>query len=303
MISNRFEDRKPANLLAVILAVIFGQLLYEFFIFDTIWNVWHVFRIIGVASLLYVTLYFLNKIDRWNELTQGNSYSLLFFGVFVILFPTAYTNLLILASNLLITIAIWRMLSLKNERNIPQKIFDVSFLILCAGLFNVYALFFLLNVWISLLLYRSKKKKYWLIPFFAIFCVGILSSAMFLVLDLTFTVPSIGDLWDFSYQKALHPPMLFSLILMGFILITSLLVYFFKNKYHSGSSQLIVQILSVGLIVTFFSKEPVFIFTPLSILFALYVEKITKKWLKETVLWSLLTIPLVVLLLHFISES
>ncbi|ATA72569.1 hypothetical protein CGC49_04210 [Capnocytophaga sp. H4358] len=303
MISNRFENRKPANLLAVILAVIFGQLLYEFFIFDTIWKVWHVFRIIGVASLLYVTLYFLNKIDRWNELTQGNSYSLLFFGVFVILFPTAYTNLLILASNLLITIAIWRMLSLKNERNIPQKIFDVSFLILCAGLFNVYALFFLLNVWISLLLYRSKKKKYWLIPFFAIFCVGILSSVMFLVLDLTFTVPSTGDLWDFSYQKALHPPMLFSLILMGFILITSLLVYFFKNKYHSGSSQLIVQILSVGLIVTFFSKEPVFIFTPLSILFALYVEKITKKWLKETVLWSLLTIPLVVLLLHFISES
>lgn len=303
MISNRFENRKTANLLAVILAVIFGQLLYVFFIFDTIWNVWHVFRIIGVASLLYVTLYFLNKIDRWNELTQGNSYSLLFFGVFVILFPTAYTNLLILASNLLITIAIWRMLSLKNERNIPQKIFDVSFLILCAGLFNVYTLFFLLNVWISLLLYGSKKKKYWLIPFFAVFCVGILSSVMFLVLDLTFTIPSTEDLWDFSYQQALHPPMLFSLILMSCILITSLLIYFFKNKYHSGSSQVIVQILSVGLIVTFFSKEPVFIFVPLSILFALYVEKITKKWLKETVLWLLLTIPLVVLLLHFASES
>ena len=36
---------------------------------------------------------------------------------------------------------------------------------------------------------------------------------------------------------------------------------------------------------------------------ALYIEKIRVWWLKETVLWILLSLPATVLLLHFITKS
>lgn len=85
--------------------------------------------------------------------------------------------------------------------------------------------------------------------------------------------------------------------------LVSLVVYLFKSRYHSGSSQVIIQFLLVGLIAVFFSKEPIFIFAQLSILFALYIEKIDRFWLKETILWLFLAIPPTILLLHFIAKG
>lgn len=303
MISNRFENTKPANLLLVFLAVVFGYCLYEFFVFQNSWDWKQVLQAIGSWLLLLGSMIFLNIIDRWNELTQNNSYSLLFFGVFTILFPDVYNNLAILGANLLIIIAMWRIIALRTEENVSQKIFDASLFIICASLLNTWALFFLLNVWISLLFYGSKKRKYWLIPFFAVFSVAVLFSTVLVLTGFSYAFPTLEELKRFDYERFTQAPILFSLVVVGLMLLVSLAVYIFKTKYHSGSSQVVIQFLLVGTVAVFFSKEPIYIFAQQSILFALYVEQVQKKWLKETILWVLLTIPIAVLLLHFISKS
>lgn len=303
MISNRFENTKPINLLLIFTALLFGLFLYEYFIFENPWDWWHILTRVGSLLLLLVSMTFLNKIDRWNELTENNSYSIFFFAIFSIIFPFIFNNPALVASNLLIIISIWRIMTLKTEENVPQKIFDASFLIVCAGLLNVWAFIFLLNIWISLLFYGSKKRKYWLIPFLALFCVGVLLAAVLLVFKVPYQMPVVENLWLFDYREMLFLPTLISLVITAIMFVLSLVVYFFKSKYHSGSSQIIVQFLVVGLVAVFFSKEPIFIFAQLSILFALYIEKIERFWLKETILWLFLAIPLSVLLLHFVAKS
>lgn len=303
MISNRFENTKPINLVLIFAALLFGLFLYEFFIFEDDWNSNQALTRLGTSLVLLVSMIFLRTIDRWNELTENNSYSIFFFGIFSIIFPNIYQNIALVVSNLLIIFTIWRIMTLRTEENVPQKIFDASFLTICAGLCNVWAFLFLLNVWISLFYYGSQKRKYWLIPFLAIFCIGILYSAGLILFNIPFKLPSFDNFWVLDYQQLLHLPTFVALIITGLMFLVSLVVYFFKSKYHSGSSQVIIQFLLVGLGVVFFSKEPIFIFAQLSILFALYIEKIEKKWLKETILWIFLAIPPTILLLHFIAKS
>ena len=304
MISKRLENTKPINLIIAILALLVGYLLYEFLIFNRVWGIFHFFEVILTAFVLLLSMYFLNIIVRWNELTETqNSYAIFFFAIFLMLFPKIFKNTYLVLSNLLIIVATWRVLTLKTGKNVPQKIFDASFLILCAGLLNVWALWFLLNIWISLLFYGSKKKKYWFIPLLAVFCVSILTTTVLLVLgkSLPFSyfnfLPKYDDAQPFSF------PMLVSIVITAIMFTTSLVVYFFKAKYHSASSQVIIQFLVVGLATVFFSQEAIFIFAPLSILFALYVEKIERIWLKESVLCTFLALPLVLLLLHYVTQN
>lgn len=302
-ISSQFENKKSVTLLIIFFALFAGFCLYDFFIFEDAWNPSNLLTRTGSFVALFASIFFLNIIDQWNELTENNSYSIFFFSFFTTIFPDVYNDISISISNLLIVIAIWRIMTLKTEENIPQKIFDASFLIICAGLLHIWAFVFLANVWISLLFYGSKKRKYWLIPLSALFCIGVLFSAGLILLGIPFKLPEISNLINADYQQIMYLPNLVALVIVAIMFLVSVTVYFFKSYYHRGSSQIIIQFLFVGLVVIFFSKEVLFVFAPLSILFALYIENIGRFWLKETILWIFLTIPLVILLLHFISKS
>lgn len=304
MVSKYLENTKPINLILGFTALFIGHLLYQLLIFNRGWGLYHWLEALGVWIFLLLSMYFLNTIVRWNELTEKpNSYAIFFFAVFLMLFPQTFEKTLLVLSNLLIIIALWRILSLKTNKNISQKIFDASFLIIIAGMLHFWAFIFLLNIWISLLFYGSKKKLYWFIPLSAMFCIVVLFSAILIVLGKPFPVPDFDSLWTFDYSYAIAFPMSVSLIITSIMFLISLVVYLFKTKYHSLSSQVIIQFLIVGLIAVFLSKESIFIFAPLSILFALYVEKIERNWLKNTILWFLLLLPLVMLLLYFFTES
>ena len=258
--------------------------------------------------LLFLSLLLLHQIDRWNELTDTkNCYSIAFFSIFVVLFPILFDKVKLVGANLLIIVALWRVLTLKTGEGIPQKLFDTSLLIICAGLLHPWALIFLLNVWISLLFYGAEKRRYWFIPLLAIITVSILLGAILLILQEPFPIDDftklitsdINNLLNFSSHSIATTIAVCSLAL----LLVALAVYYFRSVYHSISSLVVIQFLWIGLIVVFLSKEVIYTFAPIAILFALYVEKIRVWWLKEIVLWSLLSMPGIGLLLHFITKS
>ena len=167
---------------------------------------------------------------------------------------------------------------------------------------------FLLNVWISLLFYGAEKRRYWFIPLLAILVIALLGGAIFLVLQMPFPFDSYYILINKDITNLLHLPSYpiattVALVSLGLLFLVSIVVYYFRSTYHSISSIVVVQFLWVGLLVAFLSKEVIYIFAPIAILFALYIEKIRVWWLKETVLWILLSLPATVLLLHFITKS
>lgn len=310
MLSVRFENTKPITFIIVLLALLIGDGLFQFKILQLpLSDVSHLTVLMSTFVLLFLSLLLLHQIDRWNELTDTkNCYSIAFFSIFVVLFPTLFDKVKLVGANLLIIVALWRVLTLKTGEGIPQKLFDTSLLIICAGLLHPWALIFLLNVWISLLFYGAEKRRYWFIPLLAIITVSILLGAILLILQEPFPIDDftnlitsdINNLLNFSSHSIATTIAVCSLALL---LLVALAVYYFRSVYHSISSLVVIQFLWIGLIVVFFSKEVIYIFAPIAILFALYVEKIRVWWLKEIVLWSLLSMPAIVLLLHFITKS
>ena len=310
MLSVRFENTKPITFIIVLLALLIGDGLFQFKILQLpLSDVSHLTVLMSTFVLLFLSLLLLHQIDRWNELTDTkNCYSIAFFSIFVVLFPTLFDKVKLVGGNLLIIVALWRVLTLKTGDGIPQKLFDTSLLIICAGLLHPWALIFLLNVWISLLFYGAEKRRYWFIPLLAIITVSILLGAILLILQEPFPIDDftnlitsdINNLLNFSSHSIATTIAVCSLALL---LLVALAVYYFRSVYHSISSLVVIQFLWIGLIVVFLSKEVIYIFAPIAILFALYVEKIRVWWLKEIVLWSLLSMPGIGLLLHFITKS
>ena len=310
MLSVRFENTKPITFIIVLLALLIGDGLFQFKILQLpLSDVSHLTVLMSTFVLLFLSLLLLHQIDRWNELTDTkNCYSIAFFSIFVVLFPTLFDKVKLVGANLLIIVALWRVLTLKTGDGIPQKLFDTSLLIICAGLLHPWALIFLLNVWISLLFYGAEKRRYWFIPLLAIITVSILLGTILLILQEPFPIDDftnlitsdINNLLNFSSHSIATTIAVCSLALL---LLVALAVYYFRSVYHSISSLVVIQFLWIGLIVVFFSKEVIYIFAPIAILFALYVEKIRVWWLKEIVLWSLLSMPGIGLLLHFITKS
>lgn len=310
MLSVRFENTKPITFIIVLLALLIGDGLFQFKILQLpLSDVSHLTVLMSTFVLLFLSLLLLHQIDRWNELTDTkNCYSIAFFSIFVVLFPTLFDKVKLVGANLLIIVALWRVLTLKTGEGIPQKLFDTSLLIICAGLLHPWALIFLLNVWISLLFYGAEKRRYWFIPFLAIITVSILLGAILLILQEPFPIDDftnlitsdINNLLNFSSHSIATTIAVCSLALL---LLVALAVYYFRSVYHSISSLIVIQFLWIGLIVVFLSKEVIYTFAPIAILFALYVEKIRVWWLKEIVLWSLLSMPGIGLLLHFITKS
>ena len=310
MLSVRFENTKPITFIIVLLALLIGDGLFQFKILQlSLSDVSHLTVLMSTFVLLFLSLLLLHQIDRWNELTDTkNCYSIAFFSIFVVLFPTLFDKVKLVGANLLIIVALWRVLTLKTGDGIPQKLFDTSLLIICAGLLHPWALIFLLNVWISLLFYGAEKRRYWFIPLLAIITVSILLGAILLILQEPFPIDDftnlitsdINNLLNFSSHSIATTIAVCSLALL---LLVALAVYYFRSVYHSISSLVVIQFLWIGLIVVFLSKEVIYTFAPIAILFALYVEKIRVWWLKEIVLWSLLSMPGIGLLLHFITKS
>ncbi|AVM54396.1 hypothetical protein HMPREF1321_1610 [Capnocytophaga sp. oral taxon 412 str. F0487] len=310
MLSVRFENTKPITFIIVLLALLIGDGLFQFKILQLpLSDVSHLTVLMSTFVLLFLSLLLLHQIDRWNELTDTkNCYSIAFFSIFVVLFPTLFDKVKLVGANLLIIVALWRVLTLKTGEGIPQKLFDTSLLIICAGLLHPWALIFLLNVWISLLFYGAEKRRYWFIPLLAIITVSILLGAILLILQEPFPIDDftnlitsdINNLLNFSSHSIATTIAVCSLALL---LLVALAVYYFRSVYHSISSLVVIQFLWIGLIVVFLSKEVIYTFAPIAILFALYVEKIRVWWLKEIVLWSLLSMPGIGLLLHFITKS
>ncbi len=310
MLSVRFENTKPITFIIVLLALLIGDGLFQFKILQLpLSDVSHLTVLMSTFVLLFLSLLLLHQIDRWNELTDTkNCYSIAFFSISVVLFPTLFDKVKLVGANLLIIVALWRVLTLKTGDGIPQKLFDTSLLIICAGLLHPWALIFLLNVWISLLFYGAEKRRYWFIPLLAIITVSILLGAILLILQEPFPIDDftnlitsdINNLLNFSSHSIATTIAVCSLALL---LLVALAVYYFRSVYHSISSLVVIQFLWIGLIVVFLSKEVIYTFAPIAILFALYVEKIRVWWLKEIVLWSLLSMPGIGLLLHFITKS
>lgn len=274
MITTLFGKSKPINflILGFVLSAVFviSQMRYSdatnfsFFV-DNFF----------LGLLLFFCVWLLSFIVYKNKLSQSNHYALFFFTCFLIgalRLPTDSDTIFSLA---FVTLALRRILALRSNIDVRQKVFDASFWLTVAMLFNFWTILFVILLYVALLYFIGYPSRIWFIPFVAFF------SAMFPVFAYCYVFDGMDRFVDFFRQNSMmfmgikidSPDFVFliicilialfsmyfylrklklkaanqkktrELIIFGFLL--SLLIYLLSNEAHPDSVLLIIPFLSV----------------------------------------------------------
>ncbi|TNJ47038.1 hypothetical protein KFZ70_05490 [Tamlana fucoidanivorans] len=255
----------------------------------------------------YATVLLLNFIASKNGLTNNSNYEILLFGLFLLFISSTTLSGQVLVSNFFILLAIRRIVSLRTEQHMKKKLFDAAFWIGVASLFYFWAILFFILVVLSLVLFADHKLRHWIIPFLGLATLFVIACACSVVMyNDFFTIfnypPEVS--YDFSNYNSLKYIIALT-VLFSFGVWSS--IFYLQNikkqkKNFRASFKVIVlaMVIAFAIIVVAPNKngsEFLFLFAPLSIIVANYIEIIHEKWFKEAFLGVLVVLPFILLLL------
>src|SRR6476620_10732578 len=134
MITSLFRKSTPLNYSIVIIAIVFF-----FFVFK-------IKHVRGDISTLFLTskaillgiifgsFFLVNFIVKKNGLSKDSAYTVLFYLIFMLFFPSVWNNGTLILSNFFILMSMRRLLSLHSLKSTKEKIFDASLWVFLAAL-------------------------------------------------------------------------------------------------------------------------------------------------------------------------
>lgn len=186
--------------------------------------------------------------------------------------------------------------------NVKNKLFDAAFWIGIASLFYFWAILFFPLIAVAILVYSLGYLKNWIIPI-----VGLLTVAIITISYLIITNNSLSELTNF-YQTTSFDFTNYNDIdfIVGITVLVSLglwsLFFSIKNlsekaKRRRPSQIVIIISILIGALIILIApnkngSEFIFIFAPLSIIMANYLESIKEKWFAEIFIWILILTPI-----------
>ena len=305
MITSIFSKSKPINFIIV---AVFVVLLFVITNYISLFSDFNGALIASFKLFISVFLVFiLDFIVSKNNLTQGNSYAIMTFGLLLGMFPQAmmYTNLLL--ANLFIMFALRRLISLHSKLEVKKKLFDAAFWITVATLFHFWSILFFALVIVALIYYSQNDIKNTFVPFVGFASVIILLVLYNILVHDVYIMPSNFERYaslDFTPYNSAASIIKFTIL---FTSLTWILIYFFrtlpdKSKKIRPSYFLIAWSSIIALLVAFIAPEKngsefIFLFAPFSIIMANYMEVVSERWFKEVFVVLLIITPLLTLLL------
>jgi hypothetical protein len=298
MIANFFNQTKPINFLVLSLLVllIFLSSLIQGYEGETSLFFFVKYGLFLLAAIL--TVFVLNFIIRKNALCEDNSYALLFYILLWGMFPNSLLNGGVFVSNFILLFAFRRLYSLRSPLRTQEKIFDSAFWIGIASIFYLWSFLFLLLVYAAIWLFRRGDWKNIWIPIVGYITPVFLAFTYLLAFD---DVERFIQIWTFDFRldvslynsfDFLWPIVFTGLLLLFSIYPTTRKSLLAKIDFKSTWQLLIVH-LAVSLIVILIAPEKdgsefSFLFFPLTIVFANFLQILEKYWIKEGILYLFL---------------
>ena len=218
MITSVFKKSTPLNYsLVVILILVF---FFMFQIQESSWlsSYFLAFQKLSFLCFLLASFFLVNFIVKKNGLSKDNGYAIFFYLLFILFFPGIFNNPNVLFANFFVLLAIRRLISLQSLKSSKEKIFDASFWILIACLFQFWCILFLLLVFISIIFHVSRDYRNWVLPFIAL--LGVAS--LFLMISLIFDFDAVKFIQDRA--------------------VIDLRINYFKNNYENGALSIYVAV-------------------------------------------------------------
>ncbi len=307
MISNFFSQSKPIHF------VVISTLLLMVFVASKMYAVHEPlsFQLIGIQAFYFLivlaSLFILDFFASRNSLTKKNSYKLLMFGLFMAMLPETLLNSKTLLANFFILLALRRIISLRTQKEIKKKLFDAAFWISLASLLYFWAALFFILILAAMFLYSIVNIKNWIVPL-----TGVLAVAIIWVCVMLLTNNDFSDYFD---QLLLYNLDYTGLDSARIMISATILIsygtwgsfYFIKHlKDKSKSLRPSFTLVIISSVISLFiilispykdGSEFIFLFAPLSIIMANYLEVTKENWFKEILIWVLVLIPTVFLIL------
>jgi hypothetical protein len=174
MITSVFKKSTPLNYSLVVILILVFFFLYQ--IQEPSWTASYFLAFQKIVLLCFVlaSFFLINFVVKKNGLTKDNGYSILFYLLFLLFFPTIFNNPNVIYANFFVLLAFRRLISLQSLKASKEKIFDASFWILVAALFQFWSILFLILVFISIIFHASRDYRNWVLPFIALMAVSVL---------------------------------------------------------------------------------------------------------------------------------
>ena len=253
-----------------------------------------------LSLLLLLTSFFLvNFIVKKNGLTKASSYTILFFLLFLLLFPVVFNHSNLLFANFFLLLAMRRLISLQNLKAPKEKIFDASMWIFIASLFHFWSILFILLVYISIIFHVSRDYRNWLLPFVAFVTTAVVFLLAALYFDKTWIDHILKqtqthfelDYFTNNYQNA---ALSFYVVIALYFLFS--MVFSLTNRpliLQASYKKMIFGFL-IGSVVFILSPEKnnamlLFTFFPLAVMTTNNIEYSQNKMYQEIVLLLLIT--------------
>lgn len=307
MISNFFSQSKPINFVAVSIILLIVFVITKYMTLDMELDVFLITKQVLLFSVSLFSVFIFDFLVNRNNLTKKNSYKILLFVLFIAILPETLLNSKTLISNLFVLFALRRIISLRSKKEVKKKLFDASFWITIASLLYFWSVLFFILIIAALIVYAITDIKNWLIPIIGVLTVIIIGASCMIVLDIDFYY-FFNNLIDVSFDFS---PLNSKRIIIGATILFSFgiwsLFYYIKNLKSKAKSlrpsfSLIIIATIISLVIIIISpikdgSEFVFLFAPLAIIMTNYLEVISEKWFKESLLWTLILTPIITLLL------
>jgi len=302
MITRFFSTSKPIHFVIVVLFTFVVFMIIRINSFEDDLSLLLILKQIGLYTVVLISIFVLDFLVNKNNLTKKNSYKILLFSLFLAILPVTVQIDNLLISNLFVLFAIRRIISLRTNTNIKKKLFDAAFWIAIASLFYFWSILFFILVFAALFFYSISNFKNWIIPF-----IGLLTVIIIVISYSIIESNSFSDLnnymdtisFDFTTYNILD-------LIIGLTIVSSLglwaLLFYIKNLKNKIRTQrpshiLIVATLLISIIIILIApnkngSEFIFIFAPLSIIIANYIESIKELWFAELFIWILILTPI-----------
>ena len=298
MIANFFNQTKPINFLVLSLLVllIFLSSLIQGYEGETSLFFFVKYGLFLLAAILSV--FVLNFIIRKNALCEDNSYALLFYILLWGMFPNSLLNGGVFVSNFILLFAFRRLYSLRSPLRTQEKIFDSAFWIGIASIFYLWSFLFLLLVYAAIWLFRRGDWKNIWIPIVGYITPVFLAFTYLLAFD---DLERFMQIWTFDFHLDISLynsfdylwPIVFTGLLLLFSIYPTTRKSLLAKIDFKSTWQLLIVHLAVSLIVILIAPEKdgsefSFLFFPLTIVFANFLQILERYWIKEGILYLFL---------------
>lgn len=218
MITSLFRKSTPLNYSLIVILILVFFFLYQIQEPSWVSSSFLAFQKISLLCFVFGLFFLINFIVKKNGLSKDNGYSIFFYLLFILFFPTIFNNPNVIYANFFILLALRRLISLQSLKASKEKIFDASFWILIASLFQFWCILFLILVFISIIFHVSRDYRNWVLPFIALMAVAVI----FLLISLIFHIDAIS----FFEKRA----------------VVDFSIDYFKNNYENGALSIYVAI-------------------------------------------------------------